>query len=149
MLQYLFSADLKKFEFFHTRAVSTLISTCAFSVGTSEKHYPCDLWVSDGESWWLLRNPLGRKGSRKYFHSFLSFLFHPYNNTSHEISLWGRNTTRANLNNQPRLPWWDVTGQLPNIWKTHPLLLKILVKEHTIYSSSVSNDLQTLTTCKL
>lgn len=47
-LQYLFSAALKKLEFFQTRATVALISTCAFSRGPSEKHHPCDLGVSDG-----------------------------------------------------------------------------------------------------
>ena len=47
MLQYLFSAALN--EFFQARATVTLISTCAFSRGPSEKHHPCDLGVSNGE----------------------------------------------------------------------------------------------------
>lgn len=49
MLQYLFSAALN--EFFQARATVTLISTCAFSRGPSEKHHPCDLGGShsDGE----------------------------------------------------------------------------------------------------
>lgn len=75
MLQYLFSAALKKLELFHTEAVGTLVSTCAFSTDTSGKHYPCDLGVGDGACCLLLRNPFESRGSRKHFHSFLFFLF--------------------------------------------------------------------------
>ena len=49
MLPYLSSVALKKLEFFQDGATVTLILTCAFSGGPSEKHHPCDLGVSDGE----------------------------------------------------------------------------------------------------
>lgn len=42
-------AALKKLEFFQDGATVTLIPTCAFSGGPSEKHHPCDLGVSDGK----------------------------------------------------------------------------------------------------
>lgn len=68
MLPYLFSVELKKLEFFPAGATVTLIPTCAFPVGASERHHPGDPRVSDGE------HAAKSRRSSKHEPSFLSLV---------------------------------------------------------------------------